>query len=217
MILSPTPGVAGCSLPERDLSEEARAEGGCGVIAIGGSAGSIPALFAVLSALPPDFPVPLVVAVHLSRSMPSRLAEVLSCRSRLPVRWATAGETLRPATVHVLPRSQPLVLTAKGFAQGVSRAEPWVPSVDGLFTSAAASFGSKMIAVVLSGMMSDGALGTAAVRRAGGLTIAQDEASSDVFEMPAAAIDFGKAEMILAPHKIAEALLLAAESHLLAA
>jgi two-component system chemotaxis response regulator CheB len=82
----------------------------------------------------------------------------------------------------------------------------WRPAVDVLFQSAAEVCGEGTIAVVLSGAMWDGAEGIAAVARAGGITIAQDEASSDHFDMPAAALDLGGADVMMSPLKIAQAL-----------
>jgi two-component system chemotaxis response regulator CheB len=67
-------------------------------------------------------------------------------------------------------------------------------------------YGGRAISVVLSGFLSDGAKGTAAIRASGGLTMAQDQTSSEFFDMPSAAIDFGKAEIVLPPRRMALAL-----------
>ena len=82
----------------------------------------------------------------------------------------------------------------------------WRPAVDVLFESAAEIYGERVAAIVLSGAMWDGAKGTAAVASRGGVTIAQDEATSDYFDMPASAIDLGRADLIMNPARIASAL-----------
>lgn len=86
------------------------------------------------------------------------------------------------------------------------RAGWWRPAVDVLFRSAADVFGERTIAVVLSGAMWDGAKGIGAVAETGGITIAQNEASSGHFDRPAAALDLGRADLAMEPAKIARAL-----------
>jgi len=122
------------------------------------------------------------------------------------------GEKALPGHVYVAPSDRHLLLQPNG-RLALCDAAPvdwWRPAVDRLFESAAASLGPRAIGVVLSGSLYDGMRGTAAIRRAGGLTIAQSEKSCDHFEMPAAAIDWGGADIVLPPAKIAEALIVAA-------
>jgi two-component system chemotaxis response regulator CheB len=180
---------------------------------IGGSAGGIPALITLLSALPADFPVPILVVQHLSAKLPSRLPEVLGRRTDLAVKWAEDGERMGAGTVHVAPRDQHLLLRP-GHRLALSSADRvgwWRPAVDTLFDSAAAAYGERVVAVVLSGAMWDGARGIASVARRGGITIVQDEATSDHFDMPAAALDLGRVDLMMSPQKIAAALRLLAE------
>ena len=79
------------------------------------------------------------------------------------------------------------------------------PAADALFESLATHLADRAVTIVLSGVLGDGAAGTLAVRMAGGLTMAQNEATSDFFEMPSAAIDYGKAELIFDPTGLARA------------
>jgi two-component system, chemotaxis family, protein-glutamate methylesterase/glutaminase len=183
-----------------------------GAVAIGASAGGVRAVGDVLAALPADFPLPILLVLHLSRTMPSHLVEVLRFRTALGISWARPGEKALPGKVHVAPRNRHLLLQANG-RLALCDAAPvdwWRPAVDRLFESAAASLGPRAIGVVLSGALYDGMRGTAAIRRAGGLAIAQCEKGCDHFDMPAAAIDWGGADIILPPAKIAEALIVAA-------
>lgn len=183
------------------------------IIAIGGSAGGIRAATEILSLLPADFPVPILFVLHLSAVMPSQLVEVLGFKTRLRVKWAQWGERALPGTVHVAPPDRHLLLQPNGrlALSDSDRVNYWRPAVDRLFESVAEVAGANSIGVVLSGSMFDGMRGIAAIRDAGGLTIAQSEMSSDHFEMPCAAIDQSRADIILSPAKIAEALIVASE------
>ena len=79
-------------------------------VVIGGSAGGIPALIALLSSLPADFPCPILLVQHLSATLPSQLPAVLGYRTALRVKWAEHGEAIRPGTVYVAPRDRHLVV-----------------------------------------------------------------------------------------------------------
>ncbi|HEU4960198.1 MAG TPA: chemotaxis protein CheB [Sphingomonas sp.] len=181
-------------------------------VVLGASAGGIAALKELLSALPADFPLPILLVLHISRTAESRLAEVLGYRTGLTVKWAQWGERALPGTVYVAPRDRHLLLQRNGRI-ALSDADPvgwWRPAVDRLFESAAAALGDAAIGAVLSGALWDGTRGITAIREAGGITIAQDEATSDHFDMPAGAIDIGRADIVLPPAKIAEALIVLA-------
>lgn len=178
------------------------------LVVIGGSAGGIPALTTLLSALPADFAVPILVVQHLAPKLPSQLPAVLGCRTALTVKWAENGELLRPGRVYVAPPDRHLAV-ARNRRVVLSSAEKvgwWRPAADVLFKSAAEAFGERVIAVVLSGAMWDGAKGIRAVGAAGGVTIAQAEKGCGYFEMPAAALDLGRADLALSPRRIAAAL-----------
>jgi two-component system chemotaxis response regulator CheB len=172
-----------CSATNRDRH-------GGRVVVIGASAGGVAALHTLLSTLPPHFPFPILVVLHLSATRESELVAVLASRSQLPVKWGEDGEIMRPGMVYVSRPDRHLIVRSITHI-GVTRDEKvswWRPAVDALFLSAAEVFQERTIAVVLSGMMWDGAAGIAAVVRAGGITIAQDEKSAGFFDMPAAAL-----------------------------
>lgn len=178
-------------------------------VAIGGSAGGIPALLILLALLPPGFPLPILVVQHLPTALPSRLPAVLGRSTALSVKWAEHAERLRPHTVYIAPPDRHLlvgpdervVLSSARRGSGL-----WRPGVDLLFESAAEVWGEALVAIVLSGMMWDGAKGIAVVARRGGITIVQDEASASHFEMPSAALDLGRADIVMSPRRIAEVL-----------
>jgi two-component system, chemotaxis family, protein-glutamate methylesterase/glutaminase len=197
--------------PRAGLNRSARAPEdwpaarGASVIGICASAGGPHALASVLGGLPPAFPTPILVVQHLAAGFAGSFAGWLGEQVRAPVRLAVPG----PAApgIWVAPDGAHLALDGAGrlvLADG-DASERHRPSGDVLLRSVADIAGADGVAVVLTGMGSDGAAGLAEVRRAGGLTIAQDEASSAVFGMPRAATERG-AELTLAPERIGERL-----------
>lgn len=183
------------------------------LVAIGASAGGLAPLADLLQRLPKTFTVPIVVVQHLGAHLPSLLPQVLNFRSALPCRWACDGDTPQPGHVLCAPAGANLVLTPEGRLARIATDKPrmgW-PSVDVFFGSMAARLGRECIGVILSGMMHDGADGIAAVRRAGGATMAQHPGTAEFPDMPEAAVDLGRADLTMPASKIAEALMILAE------
>jgi two-component system chemotaxis response regulator CheB len=180
------------------------------VIAIGASTGGPAAVAEILRALPPDFPVPLLIVIHVSEQFAFALAEWLNVQSNLPVRFAIERQALPPVgqpSVLLAPAGSHLMLEAGQLrlTQTPER-HSCRPSVDELFESVAAYLGPAAACVLLTGMGRDGAEGLLAARSAGCLTIAQDEASSIVFGMPGEAIRLNAAVRILGLDQIGPAL-----------
>ena len=178
------------------------------VVAIAASAGGIKALSEILSVLPADFPAAITVVQHMRPRYPSYLPQILSRCSHLRVKHAQAGELLRPGTVYIAVPDKHLLVNPEG-TLSLSDA-PKVnfvrPAGDKLFASVAASYKSRAIALVLTGKQSDGLLGVLAIKKHGGIAIAQDEATSECFEMPNAAISTGKVDLVLPLNAIASTL-----------
>ena len=170
-------------------------------LAIGASTGGPAALVNVLTTLPLDVTVPILVVVHISEPFANAFADWLDGVSPRRVRYATEGERLdaingcvvmAPPDRHlVVGEGQRLRLTMDPARHSCR------PSVDVLFESVARQLGSAAAACLLTGMGRDGAAGLLEVRRAGGFTIAQDEASSVVYGMPREAVLLGAAEKVL--------------------
>lgn len=174
------------------------------LVAIGTSAGGIPALQQLLGELPADFPAPVVIVQHIHPDRRSMLAEVLGRSSALPVVQAQEGGRPEAGTVYVAPPDVHLVLTADG-RFGVTHADRVRfsrPSVDVLFRSVADHVGDRAIAVVLTGMGSDGADGVLAVKESGGTVLAQDAAAAFA-SMPDAARATGVVDHVLPLDEIA--------------
>lgn len=178
------------------------------VVAIAASKGGLKAISQIVSALPPDFPAAITVVQHLCPDYRSYLAEILSSRTALQVKQAEEGDLLRPGTIYTPVPNKHLLVNPNG-TLSLSDA-PKVnfvrPAADKLFTSAAESFKSRAIAVVLTGKDSDGVLGVLAVKKHGGTLIVQDEATSECFSMPKSAIDTGKVDFVLPVDAIADQL-----------
>lgn len=164
-------------------------------VVVGCSAGGIEALREILRALPADFPVPVVVVAHHGADGDALLVEVLERDSALKVSTAEEKAPAVPGHVHLAPGGYHLLIEADGtFSLTV---DPKVcscrPAIDVLFETAADACGERLIGVLLTGANSDGSHGLLAIRRAGGLTVAQDPATAAVATMPQAAIDIGAA------------------------
>lgn len=167
------------------------------IIGLAASTGGPPAIRSVLGALPAGFPIPVVVVQHIATGFLAGFVGWLDGQIALPVRTAEEGVEFGPG-VWIAPEAAHLVveegLTARLDRHTVNGYHR--PGADMLFASLGSSAGADAVAVVLTGMGSDGAEGAAIVRGCGGLTIAQDEESSVVYGMPRAAAELG-AERVL--------------------
>jgi two-component system, chemotaxis family, protein-glutamate methylesterase/glutaminase len=143
--------------------------------------------------------------MHLVANHPSVLQNVLSRATRLPVEWATAGAHLEGGHIYVAPPAFHSIFGTEGELE-LDEGPPvhFVrPAADRLLASCAAVYGDGTVAVVLTGSGVDGAAGAEAVKAAGGTVIAQDEATSEHFGMPGAAIATGAVDTVLPLGEIA--------------
>jgi two-component system chemotaxis response regulator CheB len=167
-------------------------------VVIASSTGGPKALSRFFSLLSGDFPVPLAVVQHNSSGFDRGFSQWLDGYTKLEVKLAEDGEVPRPGRVYIAPTDKHLTLRGMSFAY--SNEEPvnnQKPAADLLFKSAARSLGRSLVSVVLTGMGSDGAVGTRKIREMGGITLAQDEESSLIYGMPRAAVETGCVDMIL--------------------
>jgi len=194
----PPPPRAPLALPGRRIR----------LVAVGASTGGPPVVAQILKALPRDLGASVLLVQHIASGFSAGLAEWLDQVAPLPVKLAERGEPARPGSVYVAPEGWQMGITTQGRIH-LSR-EPaedgFCPSASSLFESVAASYGRSGMGVLLTGMGRDGASGLRRLRQAGGLTIAQDEATSAVFGMPGEAIRLGAADHVLAPDQIADAI-----------
>jgi len=191
-----------------DGGARASAEPTVDLVAIGASTGGPQALAHLLGALPADFTPAVVVVQHMADGFIEGLATWLDGLCALPVGVATSGIRLQPRTVTIAPSARNLVVNDH---LRVSIEQPPatqfnVPGVDATFESVARTVGPRAIGVLLTGMGRDGAAGLKAMRSAGAITIGQDEESSAVWGMPAAAAACGAVQRQLPLIEIAGAL-----------
>ena len=183
-------------------------------VGIGVSTGGPAALEELLSRLPENFPAPILIVQHMPKLFTSALATRLDHLCAIRVKQATAGAALRPGTAWIAPGDSHLEV--KPGAHGLpfmvlhqgERVNGCRPSVDVLFRSMANTFGSGAAGLVLTGMGSDGVDGAAEIVSAGGVVMAQDQASSAVWGMPGRVVSAGLADAVLPLEGMAEELMM---------
>lgn len=164
------------------------------LVLLGASTGGPQALAEILSKLPEDFPVPILIVQHLPGTWTASLAERLDALSPLKVREARPLDTLQPGLALVVPGNQQVALLRSGTVTLYHKAELSSPSVDLALTSACEAFGRQAMAVILTGMGSDGLEGVRRLRAAGGSCLAEHASSCVVYGMPRAVIEAGLAD-----------------------
>ncbi|HTB34057.1 MAG TPA: chemotaxis-specific protein-glutamate methyltransferase CheB [bacterium] len=203
---APTPGPSPSWEPRRAVPSAGRAK----ICCIGASTGGPRAVESVLKAFPKDFPLPVLVVVHMPPIFSRSLADSLDRACQIRVHEAVQGEPILPGVAYLAPGDWHMEVDPSGppwrlrLGQGPPE-NSCRPAVDVLFRSAAQALGQGVLAAVLTGMGRDGTNGSEAVRRAGGRVLAQDEASSVVWGMPGFVAKAGLAEAVLPLDRIAEA------------
>jgi two-component system chemotaxis response regulator CheB len=152
---------------------------------MGASAGGIPPIQRVISALPDDLPAAVFVAIHTAAESPGFLSNILGRRSHLPVAYAEDGEPIRKARIYQAPPDRHMLLE-KGVIRVTTgpRENRHRPAIDPLFRSAARAYGLRVVAVLFSGLLDDGTAGLTAITRHGGVTIVQDPGEARFASMP---------------------------------
>jgi two-component system, chemotaxis family, protein-glutamate methylesterase/glutaminase len=159
------------------------------LVVVGGSAGSMAPLRQLAAALPSGLPGAVAVTIHISQHARSRLPWILNRHGPLPAAHAQTGEPLRPGRIYVAPPGCHLLMPAGAVElSNGPRMNRTRPAADAMFASAARWFGDRVVAVVLSGLLDDGAAGAALVERAGGLVVVQDPGEAAQPSMPRAAL-----------------------------
>jgi two-component system, chemotaxis family, response regulator WspF len=179
------------------------------LVAFGSSTGGPKALATIFSALPPDIPAALVVVQHVDIQFASGLSDWLNSQTRIPVRLAEEGMKPLPGVILLAGTNDHLVLGEDlTFHYSIHpRDYPYRPSVNVFLDSVNQHWPSKDLAVLLTGMGRDGGAGMAAVKKSGWHTITQDEKTSIVYGMPAAAVEMGGSSESLPLEEIAGAIL----------
>jgi two-component system chemotaxis response regulator CheB len=178
------------------------------IVGIASSTGGPAALAAVLGPLTADFPAPILVVQHVTHGFTRGLADWLDGTTELRINLASHGEKPQRGTVLLAPEDYHMRVNTRGVVE-LCKEPPYKglrPSANYLFHSLAQAYGSRALGIVLTGMGDDGAEGMEALYRAGGMTIAQDEASCVVYGMPREAIVRNAVDLVLSLNQIAVAL-----------
>jgi two-component system chemotaxis response regulator CheB len=168
------------------------------VVVIGASSGGVEALITLLSGLPDDLAAALFVVLHVRPDAPSQLPAILNRVGTLPVAHAVDGEPVRRGRVYIAPPGLQTYLhrgrigVRRGPQENLHR-----PAIDPLFRTAAHHYGPRVIGVILSGALDDGAAGLVAIKRAGGLAIIQDPDDAMVRNMPVNALEAAGADHLV--------------------
>lgn len=189
------------SLPESELLAK-----DIDLVVIGCSAGGFDSLQHILPALPENFPVPVVVVIHLPPDKDSFLAQAFDRRSKLEVKEAEDKESLVPGIVYFAPPGYHL-LVEKDRTFSLSVEEPVHfsrPSIDVLFESVAAAYGPRALGLVLSGANADGAHGLKLLLEAGGCGLVEDPATAAYSAMPQAAFNLAQPQKALPIRELAQ-------------
>ena len=155
------------------------------IVVIGGSAGGVEALRRICEGLPADFPAAVFVVIHISPNSRSIMPDLLSRAGRLPARHPTDEEPIHRGTIYVAPPDMHMllrpgyVMLRRGPQENRTR-----PAIDPLFRSAAVAYGSRVIGVVLSGLLDDGCAGLLAIKSCGGISVVQEPNDAMWPEMP---------------------------------
>ncbi len=176
------------------------------IVAIGISTGGPQALQVVLSKLPRDIPAGILIVQHMSEGFIEGLAEWLKDTSSVDVKVAVAKDSLKTSAAFFAPDNYNIGVNEDGIielSENANRSLMYLPSIDVMMESVALAYGTNAVGVIMTGMGKDGVKGLGAIKKAGGRTIAQDEATSVIFGMNKTAIDKGYADKIVPLEKIA--------------
>ncbi|MEJ0031901.1 MAG: chemotaxis protein CheB [Bacteroidota bacterium] len=168
-------------------------------VVIGGSAGSFQGIVKILSALPADFPLPIIMALHRLKHVRHGFVEALSLKSTLPVVEPEDKESVKRSTVYLAPANYHLSIELGNYF-ALSTEEMTHnsrPSIDITLSSAAYSYRNKLIGILLSGANRDGGLGMKNIKEKGGLTVVQEPSECMIETMPKAALELITIDHIL--------------------
>lgn len=189
------------AVPARPVS---RARKNYALVAIGTSTGGPVALQSVLTALPANFPLPIVLVQHMPATFTAAFAERLNNQCKITVKEAHDGDSLRPGVALLAPGGKQLMISSGGKVKVLPGDERlhYKPCVDVTFASAANVYRNQVLAIVLTGMGADGCEGAKLLKQGGSTIWAQDEASSVIYGMPMAVTKANLPEEILALSQI---------------
>ena len=181
-------------------SASASAEQRFPVVVLAASTGGPATVMRLAPGFTKDFPAAVILVQHMPAAFTSQYAAQLEEFTEIRVKEAEGNESLQPGTLYICPGGQHMRVSATGRVQldsKTGRLNGYLPNIDATLESVAAFAGPMGIAAILTGMGNDGAAGSKAIKAAGGIVLAQDEATSVIFGMPAEAIKTGVVDQVL--------------------
>jgi two-component system chemotaxis response regulator CheB len=175
------------------------------ILVIGASAGGVEALRTLVGGLPADLPASVFIVIHTAPDSPRLLAELLDRVSQLPVTYAASGDSIERGRIYLAPPNFHLLIRdgivelSRGPKENRSR-----PAVDPLFRSAARVYGKRVIGVILTGNLDDGARGLLLIKKLGGLAVVQDPKDAVYTGMPRSALEHVKVDHVVPVSNMAE-------------
>jgi two-component system, chemotaxis family, protein-glutamate methylesterase/glutaminase len=177
------------------------------IVVIGASGGGVKPLIRLVGGLPADLPAALFIVLHVNPAAPSHLPAILNRAGPLPAAHAVDGEPIRRGRIYVAPPGLQTyvqgrrIKVRRGPFENLHR-----PAIDPLFRTAAHHYGSRVVGVVLSGALDDGAAGLAAVKHRGGLAVVQRPDDAAFASMPVAALERVEADCVVPAEKLSATL-----------
>ena len=177
------------------------------IIVIGGSSGAAAPLREIVGRMPADLPAAVFVVLHISPEGIGVLSTVASATSRLPVLQAESGMVIQSGRIYLAAPDHHLLLRESHIMLGRGPRENMArPAIDPLFRSAALQYGPRVIGVLLSGLLSDGAAGLTAIKQCGGVALVQDPAEAIANEMPLRALQATTVDLCVPGARIGDVL-----------
>ncbi|WP_417223812.1 protein-glutamate methylesterase/protein-glutamine glutaminase [Amphritea sp.] len=189
------------STPWKEKSDKEVSVPDCDIVTIGSSTGGPAALQFILTQIPADFPVPILLTQHMPKAFTSVFAKRLDDLSLIKIKEAENGDKLKPGHAYLAPGGQQMILDPANPNKLIIRASDermtYKPSVDLTFASVAKGYGRRVLALVMTGMGADGCDGARVLKKAGATVWAQDKESCTIFGMPKAVIQADLADAVL--------------------
>jgi two-component system, chemotaxis family, protein-glutamate methylesterase/glutaminase len=176
------------------------------VVCLGGSAGGLDAYIRLLTHLPADMGVAIVIVNHIT-IMPTMLHEIIPRYTKMPVELITDSLCIQPNHVFIIPANRDLhVLNGKFHLNPISKPRGWPDVITVFLCSLVQHWDGKIVAVIVSGLDGDGAAALSSIKKVGGITIAQSPETAVKPDMPESAIESGYIDFVLSPEDIAQEL-----------
>lgn len=201
--------TSSAAAPTRSVTKPSRLAGKVSLVVFGTSTGGPVAIQKILTKIPANFPVPILIVQHMPKAFTGAFAERLNQQCQIEVQEAVDGARMRPGLALLAPGGQQMMVDSRHHQVKIIEGDErlnYKPSVDITFGSAAKQYGNKVLGIVLTGMGADGREGARMLKNTGSQIWAQNEESCVIYGMPAAVVQAGLADQILPLDDVAHTL-----------